>query len=455
MKKLLYILAIMLVAFSSCSKEDHFSEAPYVADIDEGKDPNLGVVVGFDTGCDTALVFDDLHLFFYDQQDQLVRHSYYDQDLETVSLEKMLMEAGTYRVFAVFNIGESFYTDGDDLDLADLVYSINTQSQTIYSDVLIGMKSVTVTDKIEQVIICIDDEPITNIIAFIDVNYTFPAGRLTNLDLYNLGVSKTTRSVIELRDQSGELITRKTALLTDTVSNSFTETFVVTKGEYDVKMWCDYTSSLDAEDQDYNTSLLSSVSVVDASAYVGQQFKAAYVGSYSSINVLGSEKVDIQADIDLEYATASYQVVATDVDEYLATANAQAIADLKVELVYEGYLPTAYNVGDNSSFAGAEAGYSYLGAFGTPLNGEVSLASDYILALPEDNNVTLGVHIYYEQVVGAALVQQTVAYVGNNVVSYDAGDQITISGNFLTAGQGGISVDLNWTDSFDVDFSGN
>ncbi len=181
MKRILYIILVLLVA--ACDKTLHFQtgEDYIITEQDQGKDPNKGVVVGFNTNGVTSTAINDLHIFFFDESEMLSRHNYY-VEMEEVALEKMLMESGAYTIFTVFNTEEDLLdaltrsSELPSLSLSQLIDRVNGYYEEVtYPEMLTGMVQHSVGNSVEQVTITVTDEPVTDVVTAVSFELTYPS----------------------------------------------------------------------------------------------------------------------------------------------------------------------------------------------------------------------------------------------------------------------------------------
>lgn len=442
MKKILYIICALLVI--SCDKTPHLQESDQyiILDEDAGSDPTVGVVLGFDTDGVTSTDIEDLNVFFFDESEKLTRHNYFSSMTE-VAYTKLLMESGEYTAFAVFNTEEDFLTqvtkstDLPELYLSGLISKINGYyDDDTYPNMLTGMTQVSVDGSITQAIITITDEPVTDNITVVSLDLVYPS---SDLPAYTKSsTTPTLRAVVELY-QSGT--TNRMYRKTYTYGEEMTLT--LTSGDYDVRVWSDYTLDKDT-DLYYNSEQTNNISILSKEGYTAN---TDYKDAFAGVSTLTTDGAEMNHTHTLKRPFAKYKIIATDVEEYEAMRESRGypeLDDLSIEIIYEGYLPTAYNMVD-AILCGADTGYSFNSEITGATDTEATLATDYVFVNGSGSSVS--VTIYIKDADG-----NTISAVSGNTIEYKADYLTTISGGFLTAGKGGITIDTDWGGDFNVTF---
>ncbi len=442
MKKILYISLLLLFSISCDRTEPHFQqdEELIIPEQDAGKDPNKGVVVGFNTDGVSSTAINDLHIFFFNQNEMLSRHSYHTQ-MEQVALEKMLMESGAYTLFTIFNTEEGLLdaltrsSALPPLSLSQLIDRVNGYYEDdTYPEMLTGMVQHSVGNSIEQVIVTVTDEPILDVVTEVSFELTYPSADIPAFT--RSGSTHIRRAVVELfKSGTKTLVSRKEFATTDEMK------FTLTNGTYDARIWSDYTYNI-KEDLYYNTSKTDNIHILSKSPYIGN----------SDYKDAAAKAVTISTDtpnnpVELKRPFAKYQIVATDVEEYEAMKDRRGypnIADLDIEIIYEMYFPDAYNM-TTGELSGSDTGYQFDSRTSDPTATEVTLATDYVFVNGASSSVTVTIHIKDAE-------GETISKVMGNKFEYKAAHLPTISGNFLTAGKGGIDIDTSWGPDINVEF---
>ncbi len=254
-----------------------------------------------------------------------------------------------------------------------------------------------------------------------------------NMDFTPFSRSEDTpqlRAVVEVfRKDSETRVLRKTEFV-DSANPQIELT--LEKGEYDVRVWSDY-SQQDNIDNNYITANTKSIRVRPQVSYVANSnYKDAFAG-VASLNIGDDNPQELS--IELHRPFAKYKIVATDVAKYEELREEEdlpPIEDLQIEILYENFFPTAYNMIDKI-LNGSDTGYKYTGSISELTADSVTLASDYIMA--DGRSSSVGVQIYVRDKEGEVISSSF-----SNVINYEANHLTTISGNFLTTGEGGIKL---------------
>ena len=117
---------------------------------------------------------------------------------------------------------------------------------------------------------------------------------------------------------------------------------------------------------------------------------------------------------------------------------------MKISIVYEGFLPCAYNVSTQKP-SDSDGGYGYASALSEQTDEATTVGKDFVLVNGEQSFVT--VTILFKDANGKAI-----SGINGVRIGYRAGQLTTVTGNFLTAGVGGVQVDTEWSGDYEVNF---
>ncbi len=443
MKKILYT-AILLLFFISCSRDElHFQKSDdfIVLDEDTDKDLYTGIILGFNTDNVSSTIFENLNIFFFDNSEKLIRHNYFTSMID-VACTKFLMENGEYTIFAIFNTEEDLLeqltTGADETEfyLSALIDKVSEYYENeTYPNMLTGITQASVENNITQAIITISDEPATDNITTVSLDLVYPSA---DMPAYTRSSTPSLRAVIEFyKSGTTTLVSRKTFASTDEM------TFILTSGDYDIRVWSDYTLDKDT-DLYYNSEQTNNISILSKEGYTAN---SDYKDAFAGVSTLTTDGAEMNYTHTLKRPFAKYRIVATDVEEYEEMRERRGypeLDDLSIEIVYEGYLPTAYNMVD-AILCGADTGYSFDSEITGATDTEATLATDYVFVNGSGSSVS--VTIYIKDAEG-----NTISAVSGNTIEYKADYLTTISGGFLTAGKGGIDIDTSWDGDFNVTF---
>ncbi len=436
MKKALYIIAF-IISLTSCQRDEPIYDMLITTDEDIGKETNSGIVIGFDTQDIDHNIFDNLHIFIFDHEDRLTRHNYHT-DMEQVALERKLLDNGQHTIFAVFNTNEGLLeqitTDSESLYFSDFIYRIDQiQASGDYSFMLTGVSRHVLADGISQLIIHVTNEQIATYLTSLTLDLIYPSNTLPP---YTKSDKLSLRSVVEVF-QSGT----NTKILSRYFDNTTPKTLVLNPGVYDIRVWSDYSQNSNT-DLYYNTSDTKNVTILSQKDYTANSdYKDAFA---KEVTVTVSDKPNQVAEVALIRPLAKYRIEAIDVEEFYAKHDSLALEDLHIEVVYEGFFPTAYDM-TIPALSGADINYKFNGSISQTENKTATIATDYIMVNGKESSVIVSVYVRTKS-------GYLISSVQGILIAYKSGHLTTISGNFLTSGQGGISIDTEWDDDFNIYF---
>lgn len=449
-KKAVYGLACMTTFFfTSCDKTAH--EIPEEAPKDA---PTVTVGINTDAIGDTPLK--DVHLYFFDSSEMLSKHSYYPT-MQSLALDRMLMESGYYTIFAVLNTEESLVpTQSRAAELPQISFSEFCQwvksidNEGTYPDLATGLVRYEVKDGVSQIMIEVKKGSEAVGFSNVTLNLTVPSPRLPDFVAAQkksraAGDELRLRAVIGVYTKAGELVMRKNTFVTPTATDGvYTVLLQLSPGEYDVRLWADYTTA-EQTDNHYLTTDADIICILPKTEYRANTDTRDALTQVHSLTVSTTDK---EENITLHRPLAKYRLVATDVAKYnelRVERNYPAVEDLKISIAYEGFLPNAYSIKLQKP-ADSDTGYTYASALSEQGDDAVTVGKDYVLVNGAESFVT--VSILFKDAKG-----RTVGGVKGVKVAYRAGQLTTVSGNFLTAGLGsGVQIDTDWSGDYDVEF---
>ena len=265
--------------------------------------------------------------------------------------------------------------------------------------------------------------------------------------------SYSLRLVAEVYQQgTGARIHRRTQLCTPQADGTYTATLGLQTGDYELRLWADWTTDGSTADKYYNADDLSSVTVL-TDGYVANGETDGKDACYAvqTVSLDGA----VEQPVTLVRPLARYRIVATDVEGYLNLIakgeDLPPIDDLQVRVSYEGFLPTAFNVATGKP-TDALQGISYeagiVTAEGYPEDEARQVGADFVLTGDDDSFVTVTVQTI-DRTTG-----KTVSTVKGVKIPYRRGELTTVTGTFLTAGRtsGGVDVDTEWGEDIVIEF---
>ena len=448
-KKAIYGLACMTAFFfTSCDKTAH--EIPEEAPKDA---PTITVGINTDAIGDTPLK--DVHLYFFDSSEMLSKHSYYPT-MQSLALDRMLMESGYYTIFAVLNTEESCVptlsraTDLPQISFGEFCQWVKTLDDGTYPDLATGLVRYEVKDGVSQIIIEVKKGSEAVGFSNITLNLTFPSPRLPDF----VPAQKKSRAadndlklraVIEVYNQGTDTrVLRKEEFITAAATEGlYTSTLQLSPGNYDVRLWADYTADAQT-DNHYITTDTRSIKILGKDQY---RANTDARDAFTKALTLTVGNQDQSEAITMHRPLAKYRLVANDVakyDQLRAERNYPALEDLQISIIYEGFLPCAYNVSTQKP-SNSDGGYGFYSTISEQTVNAATVGKDFVLVNGEQSFVT--VTILFKDANG-----KTISGINGVRIDYRAGQLTTVSGNFLTAGVGGVQIDTDWSGDYEVEF---
>lgn len=441
--KLLYLFVCLFATLWSCDKTPHEME-----DLPGGSES--GVTVALNTDDVQGKPLNDVHLYFFDEADRLAAHSYYPTMTE-LALDRLLLESGRYTVFAILNTEEGLTPTTraalPDISFPDFMLWVKTLDAR-YGNLLTGMLRYEVKEGVGQITIDIKEGSGAAEITTVTLNLTYPQPLLPDyvaVKASRAGESVRLRAVVELFHKGTDnKILRSTKFVEPTATAGvYSTAIVMPQGEFDVRIWGDYAAS-ETEDYHYNTTNLKDVRILPKEAYWANTDTRDGFGYAASITVGQEEKTE---SYTLHRPLAKYKIIATDVEKYNGMRERRGyppVDELEISVVYAGFFPAGYSVADRTLTASGE-GYGYAAGVTESDDQKATVAKDFVLVNGSESSVM--VNIIFKDAAG-----NTVSGVNGVKINYKAGYLTTVSGDFLTAGKGGIDIDTSWDDEFNVEF---
>ena len=448
-KKSIFGLAcITAFLLTSCDKTVHEI-------LEDAPDNGSTVTVGINTDAIGDTPLKDVHLYFFDSSEMLSKHTYYPT-MQSLALDRMLIESGFYTIFAVLNTEESCVPVASRAaDLPKLIFGefcqwVKSIDNGSYPNLATGLVRYEVKDGVSQIII--DVKKGSEAVGFSNVtlNLTFPSPRLPDFvsaQKKNRVVDSDLklRAVVEVYNKGTDTrVLRKEEFVAATAAEGgYTSTLQLSTGDYDVRLWADYTANVRV-DNHYITTDTKSIKILAKDQYCANTDTRDAFTKVFSLNVGNQDKAE---DITMHRPLAKYRLVANDVAKYnelRAERKYPALEDLKISIVYEGFLPCAYNVSTQKP-SDSVSGYSYASALREQTDDAATVGKDFVLVNGEQSFVT--VTILFKDANG-----KTISGINGVRIDYRAGQLTTVTGNFLTAGVGGVQVDTDWSGDYEVEF---
>lgn len=441
----LWLTFLAALVLGSCDKTPHelLEEAPANAPI---------LTVALNTEAIAATPLTDVHLYFFNSTEMLAKHTYYPS-MQALALDRLLMESGYYTVFAVLNTTESCVpTMSRAAELPQITFGefcqwVKSIDNGTYPNLSTGLLRKEIKAGVSQIII--DLKKSTEAIGFstVTLNLTAPSPNLPDfVPTRAAGDAMKLRAVISVYNKgTNVLVLRKQEFPTATSTEGlYTSSLLLTPGNYDVRLWCDYTTDAQTD----NHYITTDADIIRILAKADYRANTDTRDAFTQVATIAVGQTDSQEAITLHRPLAKYRLVATDVAKYeelRLKRGYPALADLKISIAYEGYWPNAYSVKLQKP-ADSDTGYAYASALSEQGTDAVTVGKDYVLVNGSESFVT--VTILFKNAEG-----KVVSGVKGVKIAYRAGYLTTVSGNFLTAGLGsGVNIETDWSGDYEVEF---
>lgn len=459
---LIFLCLAMSLLTASCEKvDDRLTTPEEEVKPGEETDGKLGIEIKNESGktADT----EDIHLFVFDKDDQLVVHNYYANAQELAKSYETL-SASQYTLLLVMNVGKDFTppstrAEVPAISLGEFLEWL-TGKKTENPDLLTGVLQVTVENgKVEQVSIVLKDE--TPSLALLKLTINLPGNNLPDYPgTRAAATSRATdeyalRCIVEVYKAGTETLVRRSiaaAMPTGTAGIYKVEIPNLSSIAYDLRLWADYTPAGNFADCHYSTADLKAIVFNPDRAYTANSlYKDAF---YANLSVDMTDIKDAKEQtLDMARPFARYRLVATDVETYkklIEKDKYPALDKLDIAIRYEGYFPCSFDMVSGTP-NDSKQGIFYASALSALTEQTCGVGSDFVLVNGTESSVVVTV------VVSDHATGKAVSVVQGVTIHYKRGYLTTVSGNFLTAGKtpgsGGVNVDTSWEDDeFNVEF---
>ncbi len=442
-KLLLYIIVVFIIA-TGCDKTLHETDI-----IPPDGSKSAVIITLNNEGVDNKPL-NDAHIYFFNEKEILTSHNYYPK-MTDLALDRVLTGNGSYTVFAILNTEENLspYTKAEEniINIQDFMLWVSTLDKK-YENLLTGALKYEVKNGINNVSINLQKGSEGAEVALVTLNLTFPQPLLPEYIAEKSkadGEQVKLRTIIEVYKRgTGNRILRKSeyAIPTET-EGVYTKTITLPKGEYDIRIWGDYTQQENL-DYHYNTEDLKNVKILPKESYIANTDTRDGFAYATTINI---GKEDIIENITLHRPLAKYKIVANDVEEYEQMREKRGyppINELIIQISYAGYFPAGYNVTDGTLTASLD-GYKFRSWITENDNKNTTIAKDFVLVNGKESSVVVNIMIKDAQ-------DNIISGVKGVNINYKAGHLTTIKGNFLTAGKGGMDIITSWEGEHNVEF---
>lgn len=448
-KHTLWLACMAAFVLTSCDKTAH--EIPEAL-----PDNGSSITVGINTDAIGDTPLKDVHLYFFDASEMLAKHTYYPT-MQSLALDRMLIESGYYTIFAILNTEESLVPVASraaalpQISFSDFCQWVKKLDDGTYPDLATGLVRYEVKEGVSQIIIDVKKGSGAVEMSTVTLNLTFPSPRLpdfvaTQQKSRAAGDEVRLRAILEVyKKDKKELVLRKQEFLAPTATEGvYTTDLQLSPAEYDLRIWADYTADV-LTDNHYITTDADIIRIRPKADYTANSDTRDAFSKAVTFTVGNQNSTEA---ITMHRPVAKYRLVATDVAKYEQIRTQKgypALKDLQIFIGYETFLPNAYSISQNKP-ADSDTGYSYNSTLSEQSDSKATVGKDYILVNGTQSFVT--VTILFKDAAG-----KTVSGVKGVKIEYRAGQLTTVSGDFLTAGLGsGVTINTDWSGNYDVEF---
>lgn len=458
---LLYMLCGLLscTAFTACDKDVHDGE--YFPGVEQEQQGGHNALV---VGLQSETRPEHLSLYIFGSDGNIALYRGYT-DPQALASDYFPLEAGSYTVMVVANVPEGELPKPpvsnratetpEELTPSSLVEWLNENGDA-YPGLLtaseqIEMKGVT---RIQLTL-----EEGTDGMAFTRVRLLLSVPGKEMPDYVptraaSAGGTWQLRCMVEVcRKGTENRVYRRASLCTPQADGRYAVEMPLQPGEYDIRLWADWTDDGTTAGKYYTADDLQNVRVRTDGYTAGEttDTKDAY---YADVTVSVSGGVQDES-VKLVRPFARYRIVATDVEDYGTLRLKEGyppVEELQVQVTYTGYFPTGFDAVTGKPNDALNTGIAYttrpVAADGFDMAEARQAGADFVLANGGDSFVTATVRIT-DRATGRA-----VSSVQNVKIPYRRGYLTTVRGGFLTAGNtsGGVNIDTGWDDQKIVEF---
>lgn len=222
--------------------------------------------------------------------------------------------------------------------------------------------------------------------------------------------------------------------------------------DYTLAVWTDYVAAGTTDDLYYDTDNLQQVACRDP--YTGStDYRDCLYGTAAlDLRQYRDEwNARVQVSVDMVRPLAKYEIIATDVKDFLRKTKKQRAGDetFTITFSYGFYLPTVFNVLAGKP-ADSRTGITYTTPLTVPADGqeECTIGTDFVFVNGTESFVSLSMEIRDS---GGNVLSRTTGL----EVPYRRGHLTTVRARFLTNEmQGGVDIDDEFDGNIDVDLDG-
>lgn len=440
------ICVLSLLALVSCDKDAHENEYPLPAG--QG-----GIIVGLQTEMPQTGV-ESLTLYLFDSDGTVARRKAYT-DPRTLASEHIPAPAGSYTPVVVANADPASLPQ--QTTPADLTQWLKERIAQ-YPDLLTASAQTEIrTGEITRILMTLKQG--TDGIALIPVRLllTVPGKDLPPVRsraASSADETRTLRCVAEVFMKGTEnRIHRREMQCERQADGRYLAELSLLPGEYDLRLWTDWTDAGTASGKYYTAADLHHVTVRTDPYTAGAETDDK--DAYYAVQCLSVGEAVQDEPITFIRPLARYRLVATDVEAYgklVEKENYPPIERLTVRIIYEGFFPTGFDVATSKPNDALDTRISYTD---TPTEAKgyapakaLQVGSDFVLTNGTESFVTVTVEMT-DAATGEVVNRST-----GIRIPYRRGHLTTVSGHLLTAGKtsGGVQIDTEWGDEIIVEF---
>ena len=222
--------------------------------------------------------------------------------------------------------------------------------------------------------------------------------------------------------------------------------------EYTLAVWTDYVKAGTTDDLYYDTDNLQQVACTDPYTGSTDYRDCLYGTTPLDLRQYRNEwNARVQIKVDMVRPLAKYELIATDVKDFLRKTKKQRAGDetFTITFSYGFYLPTVFNVLAGKP-ADSRTGITYTTPLTVPADGqeECAIGTDFVFVNGTESFVSLSMEIRDS---GGNVISRTTGL----KVPYRRGHLTTVRARFLTNEmQGGVDIDDDFDGNIDVDLDG-
>ena len=222
--------------------------------------------------------------------------------------------------------------------------------------------------------------------------------------------------------------------------------------EYTLAVWTDYVKAGTTDDLYYDTDNLQQVACTDPYTGSTPHRDCLYGTAVLDLRQYRNEwNAKVQIKVDMVRPLAKYELIATDVKDFLRKTKKQRADDetFTITFSYGFYLPTVFNVLAGKP-ADSRTGITYTTPLTVPADGqeECAIGTDFVFVNGTESFVSLSMEIRNS---GGNVISRTTGL----KVPYRRGHLTTVRARFLTNEmQGGVDIDDDFDGNIDVDLDG-